>query len=604
MSLQVKNDLVRGTGFALLVVDQAISTALLSISVFSTFKRLFLGRSVPGKPNWTTAPTERFSAARISGDETSTTYCIGPDITTFIPEGDEVEIRSSDGSVHEKVAWEGVNIQVTWNGVGAWVTVNDIADGVFRWNWDPRAVAAAAATGAETLQTKDDELKIAQAEAAQKEKDQREAERLAEQQRKDEAAKRLKDEEDKKAALAKAAADAARTAAAAARAEELQRLALLAGKVALGAAAILGIAYLAYTYLNSPGPDREAAAFAEAQTCPARNACGVRSCTAAYHRDFPNGRHAADVTRIEQDGDTTCETNAFTNAQTCANRNACGVRDCTAAYHRDFPNGRHAADITRLENDRDAACPTTETALYNAAVACATDREANRRPCEVDSCFRDLRARFPATRLLTAEQARLNRNAADCSAQQQELAVFNAANACTTNTPCNTSCFNDYRTRYPNGQYRSQMDGAVARARQACLALTPPPPQPQPQPQPPQTQPPLQPPVDLNHLRPRRPTDNPSITCPGDNTPAVQIICRDGDIANMDGLLGQAFRDKLNRLNPQAQGPFRQDERNWITERDHDCGIPASGILSDAQILQLKPCVFEKTRQRKNLLAN
>ena len=136
MRLQVKNDPVRGTGFALLVVDQAISTPLLSISVFSTFKQLYLGRSVPGRPNWTTAPTERFSAARISGDETSTTYCIGPDITTFIPEGDIVEITSSDGSVREKVAWEGVNIQVTWNGVGAWVAVKDIADGAFRWNWD------------------------------------------------------------------------------------------------------------------------------------------------------------------------------------------------------------------------------------------------------------------------------------------------------------------------------------------------------------------------------------------------------------------------------------------------------------------------------------
>jgi hypothetical protein len=142
MTLQIKNDHERGTGFVALNFDQSVNLPLLKISVLDKFKRLFLGRSVPGKPNWITTRTEFFDAARVSGDERSTTYSIGPNITTFIPEGAVVEISSSDGSLREDVVWEGVNVLETWDGAGAWVAVQHAVGSPFEWSWNSTAIGA------------------------------------------------------------------------------------------------------------------------------------------------------------------------------------------------------------------------------------------------------------------------------------------------------------------------------------------------------------------------------------------------------------------------------------------------------------------------------
>src|SRR5271156_2335331 len=188
MTLSIKNDPARGMGFVLLVVDKAIRSSLLEISVFNRFKGLYLGRSVPGKPNWTTTPSQLFGAARISGDDRSTAYCIGPDITTFIPEGAVVAIASSDGAIDDEVAWEGINIRLTWDGIGAWVEVKNTTEGAFSWDWDPQAVAKAAAGDEADRAQRESDLKKTEDEERRKQEEARK--QAEEKKRQEEAAQR------------------------------------------------------------------------------------------------------------------------------------------------------------------------------------------------------------------------------------------------------------------------------------------------------------------------------------------------------------------------------------------------------------------------------
>src|SRR5271156_5859511 len=190
MTLSIKNDPARGMGFVLLVVDKAIRSSLLEISVFNRFKGLYLGRSVPGKPNWTTTPSQLFGAARISGDDRSTAYCSGPDITTFIPEGAVVAIASSDGAIDDEVAWEGINIRLTWDGIGAWVEVKNTTEGAFSWDWDPQAVAKAAAAAGDEADRAQRESDLKKTEDEERRKQEEARKQAEEKKRQEEAAQR------------------------------------------------------------------------------------------------------------------------------------------------------------------------------------------------------------------------------------------------------------------------------------------------------------------------------------------------------------------------------------------------------------------------------
>jgi hypothetical protein len=333
-----------------------------------------------------------------------------------IPEGTVVEIASPDGSVREDVAWEGVNIRLTWDGAGAWVAVKGAVESPFEWNWDPKTIDApqdgqalkAAADRAAAEKAAADRLAAERAAA-----DHAAAERVAaENAAEDWIAAEM-------AATDKAAAEKTAAEKLVALDPNKQRL----KKTLVACAFALAIAGAGAYLLNRPS-DVEAIAFGNARVCAAGKTCGMASCTAAYHRDFPNGRHIEEISRIDRESGGVCS-------------------------------------------------PGPDVALYNSGLACANDSETNRRPCDVDSCFTDLRTRFPNTTLLAVEQERLRRNADACNAA--ELSAYNGGAACATSTPCNTACFNDYRTRYPNGQYRSRMNAAIVQAQNACRALTQPP---------------------------------------------------------------------------------------------------------------------------------
>jgi uncharacterized protein YecT (DUF1311 family) len=97
-------------------------------------------------------------------------------------------------------------------------------------------------------------------------------------------------------------------------------------------------------------------------------------------------------------------------------------------------------------------------------------------------------------------------------------------------------------------------------------------------------------------LRPRT-TQQPSIDCNKAQESVEQLLCADADLAEWDGRLGAAYRQWMQRLSTENQITLRQQQREWIKQRDAACKLPARGARMD-DIVATKPCVLQMTRQR------
>jgi uncharacterized protein YecT (DUF1311 family) len=75
------------------------------------------------------------------------------------------------------------------------------------------------------------------------------------------------------------------------------------------------------------------------------------------------------------------------------------------------------------------------------------------------------------------------------------------------------------------------------------------------------------------------------------------LICGDADVAEWDGRMGVTYRQLMQRLSSDNQIAVRQQQREWIKQRDAVCRLPVRGSSMD-EIAATKPCVLQMIRQR------
>jgi hypothetical protein len=100
-------------GYAQLAFDSPLSELALEVSVRSLREGAFLGPD--GK--WQRS-AHFFTASRISGDDRSARYRVGPEIVNFLLDLDLVEFAAADGSFRLETTWENATPQLTGKAKG------------------------------------------------------------------------------------------------------------------------------------------------------------------------------------------------------------------------------------------------------------------------------------------------------------------------------------------------------------------------------------------------------------------------------------------------------------------------------------------------------
>jgi uncharacterized protein YecT (DUF1311 family) len=153
------------------------------------------------------------------------------------------------------------------------------------------------------------------------------------------------------------------------------------------------------------------------------------------------------------------------------------------------------------------------------------------------------------------------------------------------------AAFQSYLDHYPKGNF-----AALARMRVEELQKT--------ASDRPQTDPAPVQPEARNLNKPARTSDfsaKASFDCSGVDEPIGQLICSDADLAEWDGKLAIAYRQRLERAEDRRRA--RQQQRDWLAERYVRCRIPRRGVLPADRVEFARRCVLEMTRRRVSELA-
>jgi uncharacterized protein YecT (DUF1311 family) len=173
--------------------------------------------------------------------------------------------------------------------------------------------------------------------------------------------------------------------------------------------------------------------------------------------------------------------------------------------------------------------------------------------------------------------------AAPCPDLDRE--AYERAERCASPLSCDVGrCLVEYRRDFPAGKYRALIEDIGRDKGAACPA----PPQPSPSPT-----------DSLPAFMPRPADVYAGINCNASNLePIAQMICKDLDMARVNGELQRLFDAKLKSVGDASA--LRNDERAWIKYRDRECGIPVSGSWEINDLRRLKNCFLDKTRARAN----
>jgi uncharacterized protein YecT (DUF1311 family) len=95
-----------------------------------------------------------------------------------------------------------------------------------------------------------------------------------------------------------------------------------------------------------------------------------------------------------------------------------------------------------------------------------------------------------------------------------------------------------------------------------------------------------------------RGSERPSFDCRIAKTAVARLICADGELARLDGELGEAFRRHKDLVPAIDQPKFVATQIAWIRKRNEDCALKGKdGTLVEA-LADLKPCLASALRQR------
>lgn len=97
---------------------------------------------------------------------------------------------------------------------------------------------------------------------------------------------------------------------------------------------------------------------------------------------------------------------------------------------------------------------------------------------------------------------------------------------------------------------------------------------------------------------------SPSFRCSGALKPVESIICDDPELARMDGIMGNMYRDLRKVLSPSQSAALRSEQIAWIRERDQVCPVSRSDLHASSRFAQKADCLQRFTEQRIALLWN
>jgi hypothetical protein len=112
MALQLKNAPGQA-GHVLLVFDRTLDVDPLRIAIYNCMSRAYLGRST-GRALWSPVRSQFFEARLVAHNDGQSTFKIGPEVTTFIPDETTIELTSEDGALRETVVWHSIMLDYHW----------------------------------------------------------------------------------------------------------------------------------------------------------------------------------------------------------------------------------------------------------------------------------------------------------------------------------------------------------------------------------------------------------------------------------------------------------------------------------------------------------
>ena len=235
----------------------------------------------------------------------------------------------------------------------------------------------------------------------------------------------------------------------------------------------------------------ERTAFDQAQVCAKRvlianQPCQVESCYSDYTSRYPQGQYRERVAERVQEGRSQCaeqrkERTAFEQATACAKgvleaNQPCKVESCYSDYTSRYPQGQYHERVAERVQEGRSQCAeqSKERTAFEQATACAKRVLDANQPCQVESCYSDYTSRYPQGQYRERVAERVQEGRSQCAEQSKERTAFEQATACAkgvleTNQPCKVeSCYSDYTSRYPQGQYRERVAERVQEGRSQC----------------------------------------------------------------------------------------------------------------------------------------
>jgi serine/threonine protein kinase len=152
-----------------------------------------------------------------------------------------------------------------------------------------------------------------------------------------------------------------------------------------------------------------------------------------------------------------------------ANTPACDAGTYTAKFTEQFAASALLVRVAKMGDEKQNQCRREEGEAFSSADRCASQKERND-PCGVATCFQSFLTNFPNGTNTNAAKTRVDRALTACrSADERQLVT--AATTCASQNPCGANqCFSIYRSRYPNGGLRAQMNDVIANAQRACAS--------------------------------------------------------------------------------------------------------------------------------------
>jgi uncharacterized protein len=98
--------------------------------------------------------------------------------------------------------------------------------------------------------------------------------------------------------------------------------------------------------------------------------------------------------------------------------------------------------------------------------------------------------------------------------------------------------------------------------------------------------------------------EQPSFDCEKAKSAAARLICADGELARLDGELGDVFRRQKALIPAADQSKFVASQIAWIRKRNENCALKGKDAAAVEALADLKPCIASALRERIGVLTS